>query len=101
MPEPGRRSVGAVFFAAMAFSVGLGLVGCQEPDRHPTAAAAADSADQLVLGLTHQMTVDGLLRAKLKADTARFYQNSAERGAGSPHGHFFFASRARDVDPDG
>lgn len=36
--------------------------------------AAADTADQIVFGLNHVLTVDGLLRTRLQADSAYFYQ---------------------------
>jgi LPS export ABC transporter protein LptC len=57
--------------------VGLGAaLGCSGPERPPTAVAAGDTADQVVFGLKHQLTMDGLLRAKVLADTAYFYQTS-------------------------
>lgn len=53
-----------------------GILACQDQESRPTSPAAADSADQVIFGLAHQMAVDGVLRARLKADTARFYQGS-------------------------
>jgi LPS export ABC transporter protein LptC len=39
-----------------------------------TLATPSDSADQVVFGLNHQVTVDGVLRTRLRADTAFLYQ---------------------------
>ena len=50
--------------------------GCSGPDRPPTALAAADTADQVLFGLNHQLTIDGLLRTRVQADTADFFQTS-------------------------
>jgi LPS export ABC transporter protein LptC len=50
--------------------------GCGGPERPPTAASAADTADQVVFGLNHQLTMDGVLRTRVQADTAYFYQMS-------------------------
>jgi LPS export ABC transporter protein LptC len=36
----------------------------------------ADTADQVVFGLNHQLTIDGVLRTRLQADTAYMYQSS-------------------------
>ena len=57
---------GLVFFAA-GWS-------CTTPERPPTAASAADTADQVVFGLNHMLTVDGVLRTRVQAETAYFYQ---------------------------
>ena len=37
--------------------------------------AALDSADQVLIGMTHFVTDAGVLRAKVQADTAYFYSN--------------------------
>src|SRR5436309_14641438 len=50
--------------------------GCSGPERPPTALAAGDTADQVVFGLKHQLTMDGVLRTRVEADTAYFYQSS-------------------------
>jgi LPS export ABC transporter protein LptC len=49
---------------------------CSGPERPPTAASPADTADQVVFGLKHQLTMDGVLRTRVEAETAYFYQNS-------------------------
>lgn len=43
----------------------------------PTATiTAADTADQVLIDMTHYVTNDGVVRARVKADTAYFYQNT-------------------------
>ncbi len=39
----------------------------------PTTVAAADTADQVLFGLNHNLTIDGVLRIRLQADSAWFY----------------------------
>lgn len=72
----GHRGSGRAGLLASAL---LGfLVACGGVETPPTAAVAADSADQVLYGLRHNLTVEGVLRAHLEADTAYFYQ-SAQR----------------------
>lgn len=60
---------------------GLGLVligsvvalGCERSAGPPTTVMGADSADQVLFGLAHNLTIDGVLRVRLEADTAFFY----------------------------
>ena len=58
--------------------VGLTLVAtaCSETDKPPTTAVAADSADQVLFDMVHYITIDGLRRVVLAADTAFFYQRA-------------------------
>lgn len=48
--------------------------GCGEVQRPTASTVLADSADQVVYGLNHLLTVEGVLRTRLQAATARFYQ---------------------------
>ena len=52
------------------------VLACSGAERPTTMASAADSADQVVFGLNHQLTVEGVLRTRLQAETAYFYQSS-------------------------
>ena len=36
----------------------------------------ADSADEVIYGLVHNVTTDGVLRARIEADTAFFYEST-------------------------
>ena len=47
---------------------------CEEAGAPPPIVTSADSADQVIFGLTHTVTVDGVRRARLRADTAYFYE---------------------------
>lgn len=58
-------------WAAVGVAVAIGCGGTQTPTISST---AADSADQVFFGLEHNLTVDGVLRANVRADTAYFYQ---------------------------
>jgi LPS export ABC transporter protein LptC len=51
---------------------------CGGVDTPPTVAGVSDSADQVLYQLRHNLTLEGLLRAHLEADTAYFHQ-SAQR----------------------
>ena len=43
----------------------------------PTATIiAADTADQVLIDMSHYVTNDGVVRARVRADTAYFYQNT-------------------------
>lgn len=52
-------------------SVALGCGGTGEP---PTTSAVPDSADQVLFGMRTTLTVDGVLRVTVEADTAFLYQ---------------------------
>ncbi len=55
----------------------LGAVAACRGSSHPTATISpADSADQMLIGMSHYVTADGVQRAKVLADTAYFYQTS-------------------------
>lgn len=53
---------------------GFALLACGGMDAPPTMTVVNDSADQVLYGLKHNLTSDGVLRAHLEADTAYFYQ---------------------------
>lgn len=52
------------------------VTACSETGAPPPIVTATDSADQVIFGLTHTVTVDGVLRARLLADTAFFYESN-------------------------
>jgi LPS export ABC transporter protein LptC len=51
-------------------------VACSDSGPPPTVAAAPDSADQVLFGVVHNITLDGVLRIRLEADTAYFYSRT-------------------------
>lgn len=63
-------------WSALAWGiVAAGMMACDSSlDQPPTTVGIADSADQIAFGITHYLTMEGLRRARLEADTAYFYQ---------------------------
>ncbi len=60
----------------------------------PTATiTAADTADQVLIDMTHYVTNDGVVRARVRADTAYFYQATQSTELRNVHITFY--------DPDG
>lgn len=68
-PWPRGARAGPLFLLVAALA-------CGGVDTPPTASVVADSADQVLYGLRHNLTLDGVLRAQLHADTAYFYQGA-------------------------
>ncbi len=64
-----RRIMGAVGLVSAAMA-------CSESEAPPTTGVAADSADQVLFNMVHYITIDGLRRVVLEADTAFFYQRT-------------------------
>ena len=57
--------------AVTAFSA----LACEDPGVKPTTTVqAADSADQVLEGFSHYVTNEGILRSRVEADTAFFYE---------------------------
>lgn len=52
------------------------LAACGDAGKPPVAAAPGDTADQVIFGLNHVLTVDGAMRTRLQADTAYLFQQS-------------------------
>src|SRR5512144_101920 len=56
----------------------------------PTATVtAADTADQVLVSMDHYVTGDGIVRARVRADTAYFYQNSQSAELRNVHVTFY------------
>ena len=49
------------------------VVGCGDGDQVAATITAADTADQVLFQMVHHVTVEGIQRATVKADTAFFY----------------------------
>lgn len=73
-------------------------LGCQESGAPLTNAGSADSADQIFFGLKHNLTLDGVLRAELEADTAFFYQVTQRADLRGVHVRFFSPAGERTSD---
>jgi LPS export ABC transporter protein LptC len=69
MSEAAGRGSGAVLLVFLA------VTGCEDTGVRPTATVqAADSADQVLEGFSHYVTNEGILRSRVEADTAFFYE---------------------------
>jgi LPS export ABC transporter protein LptC len=49
---------------------------CNNSVRPTATIAAADTADQMLINMSHYITGDGVVRARVRADTAYFYQGT-------------------------
>ncbi|MFQ6046114.1 MAG: LPS export ABC transporter periplasmic protein LptC [Gemmatimonadales bacterium] len=76
MIDPVRRAVRRRALALLVLgSTGLpALGGCGKAAEPPTELAAPDSVDQVLFGVRHQLTENGVLRGYLEADTVFVYE---------------------------
>jgi LPS export ABC transporter protein LptC len=65
-----RRLSSTLFLHAVAAML---AISCGSDSRPTAAVTPADTADQILINMTHFVTIDGLRRAKVMADTAYFY----------------------------
>jgi LPS export ABC transporter protein LptC len=54
----------------------VSFVACSDDVRPTATITAADTADQVLIDMDHFITGDGVVRARVRADTAYFYQGS-------------------------
>lgn len=72
----------STFFVVTSFACSNGA--------KPTATiTAADTADQVLIDMTHFVTNDGVVRARVRADTAYFYQNTQSAEMRNVHITFY------------
>ena len=81
-----RPLVGAVALAALA---ALAAAACETGVRPTATIAAADSADQVLLSMSHFVTDNGIQRSQVRADTAYFYSASQVAELRNVHITFF------------
>lgn len=74
--DAARGTALPVLRRAAAVALAGGLVACSEVGQPPVTESLPDSADQIVFGTSLNLTIDGVLRVKLDADTAFFYEAS-------------------------
>ena len=67
----------------------LSLVGCKNGTRVTATTAALDSADQVLIGMTHYVTDAGVLRARVRADTAYFFSSTQRAELRTVHVTFY------------
>ena len=66
----------SVLFVIAVGAVAALSVACSGDEPPPTMVTMSDSADQVFFGLTHYLTIDGIKRVRVEADTAYFYESS-------------------------
>jgi len=62
---------------------------CRNGTRVTATQAALDSADQVLIGMTHYVTQEGILRARVQADTAYFYSGTQRAELRNVHVTFY------------
>src|SRR5256712_311918 len=79
-----------------AFRLGIlvGLIllfagGCKSGTPVTATQAVLDSADQVLLGMSHYVTESGVLRARVRADTAYFFSNTQRAELRNVHVTFY------------
>jgi LPS export ABC transporter protein LptC len=66
-----------ISLSALSAFVVLSALACEDTGVRPTTTVqAADSADQVLEGFSHYVTSNGVLRSKVEADTAFFFEQT-------------------------
>jgi LPS export ABC transporter protein LptC len=68
------------------------LVSCKTGTPVTATQAALDSADQVLIGMSHYVTDDGVLRARVRADTAFFFSGTQRAELRNVHVTFYDAT---------
>jgi LPS export ABC transporter protein LptC len=89
--EPGVRSraIGAVWLWLLAPGSLILGVSCKTSTPVTATQIVLDSADQVILGMSHYVTAGGVLRARVRADTAYFFSNSQRAELRNVHVTFY------------
>src|ERR1700716_567127 len=64
-------------------------VACKSGTPVTATQAVLDSADQVLIGMTHYVTDAGVLRARVRADTAYFFSNTQRAELRNVHVTFY------------
>jgi len=67
----------------------LVLAGCRNGTRVTATQAVLDSADQVLIGMTHYVTEAGVQRARVRADTAYFFSGTQKAELRNVHVTFY------------
>ncbi len=83
MREPSRRKLRRAVkwlpvhvLAAALLALAAAAAACDVGEPPTTTGAPPDTADQVLFGMEHNLTVDGVRRVRVEADTAYFYQRN-------------------------
>jgi LPS export ABC transporter protein LptC len=68
------------------------LFGCKSGTPVTATQAALDSADQVLIGMSHYVTNGGVLRARVRADTAFFFSGTQQAELRNVHVTFYDAA---------
>jgi len=75
--------------ALAAATLWVGLAACTGTEPPVVSQVVGDSADQIMFGVDHIVTVDGVMRARLVADTGYLYEGSQTWELRGVTVHFF------------
>jgi LPS export ABC transporter protein LptC len=81
--------------AGFSLSITIGLLlllaplACKSGTPVTATQAVLDSADQVLIGMTHYVTDAGVLRARVRADTAYFFSNTQRAELRNVHVTFY------------
>jgi len=79
----------AGFSLSILLGVAMLFSACRTGTPVTATQAALDSADQVLIGMTHYVTDAGVLRAKVQADTAYFYSGAQRADLRNVHVTFY------------
>ena len=71
-----RVSAGRLGLTLLLGAFAVWSAACSEGVKPTATISAADTADQVLFNMTHYVTAEGVLRAKVLADTGYFYTNA-------------------------
>src|SRR5437867_12414451 len=75
---------------SLSITIALLLLGaCKNGTPVTATQAVLDSADQVLLGMSHFVTEEGVLRARVRADTAYFFSNTQRAELRNVHVTFY------------
>jgi LPS export ABC transporter protein LptC len=75
IPAPFGFTVRQAMLSALSVFSALSAAACEDTGVKPTTTVQApDSADQILMGFSHYVTNNGVLRSRVEADTAFFYE---------------------------
>ena len=88
-----RSRSDALITAVLAGLIGAALSACGELDQPPLTELAGDSADQVGYGVVHNLSVEGVRRMRLEADSAYAFFG--------PQSHLLFGVTVTFFSPQG
>ena len=93
-----RRTLLSALSVLSAFSA----LACEDTGVRPTTTVqASDSADQVLEGFSHYVTNNGILRSRVEADTAFFFEPTQMNELHNVKDCVLRYQRGGELDPDG